>query len=208
MVSGQSAHHVVLHESLSPGPGMACQILFHGAQALCKPECLLWLILLSPGDRGDKGGLWPARVPESGSLSHSHMASDWVQMRVRILMVGFGQVAPGPLPQFPHRSAGVMTLASLHEDYTSSGSVNALPVEVFFGAVPSVLWCARRCGWPVGKMCRSVSTVFWSWKLVGRLEGLRLWCPLEGEQVSPQVRWVCVCVQRSPRPQEVVGKVI
>ncbi|ELK28071.1 B-cell lymphoma/leukemia 11B [Myotis davidii] len=64
------------------GPGMACQILFHGAQALCKPECLLWLILLSPGDLGDKGGLWPARVPESGSLSHSHMASDWVQMRV------------------------------------------------------------------------------------------------------------------------------
>lgn len=187
---------------------LACQVLFHGAQALCKPGCLLWFILLSPGDLGDTGGLWPACVPERGSLSHSHMASDSVQMRVRILMVDFGQVAPGPLPQFPHRSAGVITLASRLEDYMSSGSVNALPVEFSFGAVTSVLRCASRCRWPARKVCGSVSTVFWSWKLVGRLEGLRLWCPLEGEPGKPTgERDACVC-RDPPSPQGAVGTVI
>lgn len=187
---------------------VAGQSLFHGAQALCKPECLPWFILPSPGDLRDKAGLWPAHVPERGS----HVASDWVQMRVRILMVDFAQVAPGALPQFPHLPAGVITLASLQEDSVSSGSVNASPVEFSFGAVPSVLRCASRCRRPAGEMCGSVSTVFWSWELVGRLEGPRLWCPLEGEPGKPAGEMDgCVCRDPPPPPrhhQEAVGAVI
>lgn len=153
------------------------------------------------------GGLCPARVPEWGS----HVASDWVQMRVRTLTVDSAHIAPGPLPRFPHLSAGVITLAIPWEDSVSSGSVNASPVERSFGAVPSVLPCASGCRRPAGPVCGPVSFVVWSRELVGRLEGLRLWCPLEGEpgQHTGEMDGVC----RDPPPhrphhQEAVGAVI
>lgn len=56
----------------------------------------------------------------------------------------FGQVATGPLPQFPHLSAGSDHTGTPACGLNEQRLQDALPVEPFFREVPSVLRLASK----------------------------------------------------------------